>query len=1022
MAINPGTLFPLKMIPASSPDWPYGEPKDVLVAGDGTGTPWIVEICKDIMGFQQALLIRGGVTPTGTPETANASQYYDALTKLFSRSVETTAALRAGKHPNVAAVETAGFATAGDGGGAFWIATGGPTGTPGTENFAAGVCFDDDGREFAIVDGAINPRSYGAVGNGVADDVVPIQNAMDTQAARVGGPVHLSAGTYLCSAQITGKDKVTFHGDGVGATTLSWAGAGGSFPDLACLWATGSSSILPALSIAVAPGETTITFAAVHGLAVGDLITITDDRSSSYSIDSALSKAGEFFVVAEVPTTTTIVTETPAFATTSIVTTGTDDTYSVANCTLYKVTPVEFAIRDMTIVGRATSTRVVRTNFARRCSFERLVLTSSTAAMIRAEHSFDMSFADLVMYDPDPTASEGVGIQIVSCQRIFMNRVRGGGSTAMLDASRDGLVTSVVNRQLYIDNCYAPQHGDGRGSIRVITAEYMWVSNSTVAGLRLGGDHFYVSNSLLEGQVSSTAAGIGEGWALYFLNMTGFDVRVDGCRIVARVNVAPAAALVYWADAVKALDRPAQAEISNTEITLDGFTGQPMRLTTNTVTLTPSIKLQSVTVFGPNIVSDTVQIDHTTGAGWKRIVIQSCRFRDLGFRPTGAQLVLMQDTVVERSPEHGVAVVDGASNPFSARTIQVQGCQFIDNWDSGIISTVKDATMNVYSCWAINNNRNPSKLASRSSVVCLAASGGTAVLNMIGNVIGDDQTVQSQINSSNYGPNVDSVVDANNVTLGGLTSSGTPIAITISNQYDQDADNTLHTGTLGIVDGDPDSAPTGATDFAIGDGIGNRGMYFNSASSGESSIVMGDSGDADRLKIVGDHANNRFTFTANSVASLRIDAGGMNPVTTNIGTIGESLLRYEAIYGGRVHVKRMFLDNGTIVVSGSHLSLNANWGVGASFDGLTAGRDGVVRVVIDSGSSATGANAEFTYTFPDGASSSQIPYVFLTNRGGPISRWDIVSTSSTAVVVRFDGTPVINTEYGVNLLLVWSDD
>jgi hypothetical protein len=142
------------MIAATSPDWPYGEPKNVVTPGDSTGTPWIVETAKDIMGFQQALLIRSGITPTGTPETADSSQYYDALTTLFSRTVSTTTAIKTSKLPNVAGVQTAGFLAVSDGGGALWESTGG-TGTPGTDDFAAGKIYDADGKEFAIIPGPI---------------------------------------------------------------------------------------------------------------------------------------------------------------------------------------------------------------------------------------------------------------------------------------------------------------------------------------------------------------------------------------------------------------------------------------------------------------------------------------------------------------------------------------------------------------------------------------------------------------------------------------------------------------------------------------------------------------------------------------------------------------------------------------------------------------------------------------------------------------------------------------------------
>lgn len=1017
MAIIPKTLYPLKF-DAFEPAWPQGKPRRILVAGDGTGSPWDLEIVEDIMGLQQALLLKAGVSPTGDSETALVSQYYDCLTTLFARSVATTTLILTTKLPLVAGVQTGGFLAAGDGGGAYWAATGG-TGPAGTTAFATGKIYDDDGREFAIVPGDINPRQYGAVGDGVADDVIPIQFAIDTQAVRNGGRVHLNSGTYLISAQITAKNKVTMYGDGVGATIFSWAGAGGSFPDLACIWATGSSDVLPALASEVDPDDTTITFAADHGLVAGDIFTITDDRAASYAIGSAGYKAGEFFVAAEIPTATTVVVETPAFATTSIAVNTTSDTYRVAECTLYKITPVRFAVRDMSVIGRAASTHVIRVDFGRECSFERLNLTSSSGALLRMERSFDTSVADVVMAD---STSGGVGVQIAACQRVYLDRVRGGGARALFTAEPLDSVASVVNRQVYLTDCYAPQHDDATGSVRLsANTEYTTISNCAIAGLRLGGDHHKISNCTIWGQTSPSAAGIGVGWGLYLLNMTGLDVRLDGCSIVARVELAAAAAMVKWGDSAQNMDRPSQMVVSNTLVDLAGYSGRPFDLSSRTPSRTPSVRFDDVTVVGANVATKKLQVVHTTGSGWKRVEFHSCRILEVGVEVSGAQMLLLTSTTIERSPDNGLLVSEGASNPFGARTVQFQGCTIIDNWDAGVFIAVKDAVVNVYGTTAINNNVNPSKSSNKSSLVFSPGSGSDNAVNMIGNVLGDDQAVQSQIKSVFYNGNVDTVIDANNVVLGGLVSSGTPVAITISNGYDAGGDETVYTGAVGVGDGDPAAAPTGAKDLAIGSGTGNRGVYFKSASSGLSSIIAGDSGDADRFIIEMDHTNDHFTFTVAGVASCRIDGGGINPVSADTNSVGDSTRRWAGMYAGAHHFKRMFADGGTVVVSATHLALNGGWGSGPSFNGLTAGRDGAVRVVIDSGTTPAGV-PEFTYTFPDGASSSEIPIGQVTNRGTVYAEWYIIATTSTTITIRLNATAAASTTYGCNLTLKWLTD
>lgn len=78
MAINPETQYPGKIAP-STPDYPYGGARNITVPGDGTGTPWEAALVNDLFGFQQALLSETGDVPTGTPETATASQYLEAV-------------------------------------------------------------------------------------------------------------------------------------------------------------------------------------------------------------------------------------------------------------------------------------------------------------------------------------------------------------------------------------------------------------------------------------------------------------------------------------------------------------------------------------------------------------------------------------------------------------------------------------------------------------------------------------------------------------------------------------------------------------------------------------------------------------------------------------------------------------------------------------------------------------------------------------------------------------------------------
>lgn len=63
--------------------YPHGKARNVTVSGDGTGTPLEAAWVNDVWGFFQNLLTEGGVTPSGNPDEVGASQYLDALIKIF---------------------------------------------------------------------------------------------------------------------------------------------------------------------------------------------------------------------------------------------------------------------------------------------------------------------------------------------------------------------------------------------------------------------------------------------------------------------------------------------------------------------------------------------------------------------------------------------------------------------------------------------------------------------------------------------------------------------------------------------------------------------------------------------------------------------------------------------------------------------------------------------------------------------------------------------------------------------------
>jgi hypothetical protein len=84
MALIPKDEYPLQTSTADPAGYPYGAAKNQATFGDGTGTPWEAKVPNDVWGFLQGLLVAAGITPSGLPDKANASQYLQAIQALIT--------------------------------------------------------------------------------------------------------------------------------------------------------------------------------------------------------------------------------------------------------------------------------------------------------------------------------------------------------------------------------------------------------------------------------------------------------------------------------------------------------------------------------------------------------------------------------------------------------------------------------------------------------------------------------------------------------------------------------------------------------------------------------------------------------------------------------------------------------------------------------------------------------------------------------------------------------------------------
>jgi hypothetical protein len=77
MAIAPKDVYPSQT--EVTDGYPFGKAKNRATLGDPTGTPLEKQWVNDIWGFFQALLTAAGITPSGSPDQLEESQYLNAI-------------------------------------------------------------------------------------------------------------------------------------------------------------------------------------------------------------------------------------------------------------------------------------------------------------------------------------------------------------------------------------------------------------------------------------------------------------------------------------------------------------------------------------------------------------------------------------------------------------------------------------------------------------------------------------------------------------------------------------------------------------------------------------------------------------------------------------------------------------------------------------------------------------------------------------------------------------------------------
>lgn len=183
-------------------------------------------------------------------------------------------------------------------------------------------------------------QDFGGVGDGVTNNVMALLNAKAAGIKRLRFP----AGTYVMSGA-AGVDvsNMVIEGDGV-ATVIDCTACTAPYP----IYGGGSLGDLPGLASNASKGDWTLSLASAPALTEGDVFIIFNATDSSWSGHRTYYHAGEFCEVLAV-SGTTVTVRGPLY-----------DSYAPADVALYKINSASVELRNLKVIGGASSTGLIR--------------------------------------------------------------------------------------------------------------------------------------------------------------------------------------------------------------------------------------------------------------------------------------------------------------------------------------------------------------------------------------------------------------------------------------------------------------------------------------------------------------------------------------------------------------------------------------------------------------------------------------------------------------------------------------
>ena len=485
------------------------------------------------------------VKEDGNTYIYKGSSWVAKITITIAETIEGLKTLSAGT------VEVLGYYEKGDGGGGlfYWDETSTEADNGGTIIQSTGVT---TGRWKRAVNGTVNIRWFGAKGDGIVDDTVAIQKALNSSRH-----VIIPSGTYKAISAITIPKNTNIQGVGnptidFSSNTLAWL----QTEDVGI-------TQLPNISVNLVECDREITFSDNHNLKVGDLIVIYNPTDYSWSPARAYYRKGEKVKVAEILSPTKILTQSPVY-----------DNYTTTSVNLYKYNELnQCSIEGINIICKPSTTEVgygLQLNRVVDGSIKNVSIKGASYTCLNLSQCFDVSITGCTIEEDFANVAGGeYGIVIGNSQNIFVSHCYLSAASHSIAVGGGGSdIGDVVNYNILVSDCTITTSGLLNAADMHENTAYSGYDRCIINGsVSIGGKYIHLSNSTI------TEGNTGEA--------------NDSMVIVSCTPSCAFSIINNTLIANKLRDNVNNRSCINTEITEEAILGGVLNIKNNTFVITP---------------------------------------------------------------------------------------------------------------------------------------------------------------------------------------------------------------------------------------------------------------------------------------------------------------------------------------------------------------------------------------------------------------------------------------------------